>query len=269
MSDITREAAKRVAAGAVGRVDGYVVEGGDPSGLMARGNHAFIAAPADSAALLLGTAALAASRGYAHDLETSSVEAVIEGASQSLRDYGFCVIDHVVPRAEVASVAHEISDGMDATLLTAINDTARHDVSIQPLYASYVAHPAVLGVAQEALESHVRIGQWGRRNIPSDDQMPPGVRNLPLITAKLPTTDPSLKKFTQAIRRSVLTSGSCLTDCLWLPGQGWVRSAGRSGGVSARVPHGLAPRYGEGELREYTPAVPGCLYGAEYGVVHH
>lgn len=204
MSDITREAAKRVAVGAVGRVDGYIVEGGDASGLMARGNHAFHAATDEGT--LLGTAALAASRAYAHDLETSTVEAVIEGASRSLRDYGLCVIDHVVPRDHVASVAHEISDGMDATLASthapptastcrrqrsssrdttdrllvclqlAAGTAPRHDVTIQPLYASYVSHPAVLGVAQEALDSHVRIGQWGRRNIPSDDQMPAGLK---------------------------------------------------------------------------------------------
>jgi hypothetical protein len=175
MSEITREVAKHVAAGAVGRVDGYVVEGGDASGLWARGNHAFHTPRADASALL-GTSELAASRAYAHDLEVASVDAVIEGASKSLRDYGFCVIDHVVPRTVVASVAHEISDGMDAALLARPPGIAQHDVTIQPLYASYVAHPVVLGVAQEALDSHVRIGQWGRRNIPSDDQMPAAMK---------------------------------------------------------------------------------------------
>ncbi len=42
MGDIAQRAAKRVAKAAVGRVDGYIVEGGDPTGLMARGNHSFV-----------------------------------------------------------------------------------------------------------------------------------------------------------------------------------------------------------------------------------
>ena len=134
--------------------------------------------PAVDPDALLGTAELAATRAYAHDLETSTVEAVIQGASRSLREYGFCVIDHVIPREQVAAVSHEISDGMDEKLLATENSSGpqRHDIVLQPLYSSYVAHPAVLGVAQEALDAHVRIGHWGRRNIPSDDQMPPGER---------------------------------------------------------------------------------------------
>eukprot|EP01043_Picozoa_sp_COSAG02_P071158 COSAG02_NODE_12893_length_1476_cov_1.159768_2_plen_77_part_00 len=41
-SGIAQHAAQRVAKAAVGRVDGYTVEGGDPAGLMARGNHSFV-----------------------------------------------------------------------------------------------------------------------------------------------------------------------------------------------------------------------------------
>ena len=178
---VAKLAAERAAKAAVGRVDGYTVEGGDAAGLMARGNHSFVE-PVNPE-LLMGTAELAATRAYAHCLEQSSLEAVIEGASTSLREYGFCVIDHVIPREHVLAVAHEISDGMDSQLLAAAAaqppqqpHAPRHDVLLQPRYASYVAHPAVLGVAQEALDAHVRIGQWGRRNIPSDDQMPEGER---------------------------------------------------------------------------------------------
>jgi hypothetical protein len=144
----------------------------------AQSSHSPEQVPAVDSDALLGTAELAATRAYAHDLETSTVEAVIQGASTSLREYGFCVIDHVIPRAQVAAVSHEISDGMDEKLLVTGYSGApqRHDILLQPLYSSHVAHPAVLGVAQEALDAHVRIGQWGRRNIPSDDQMPPGER---------------------------------------------------------------------------------------------
>eukprot|EP01050_Picozoa_sp_SAG11_P027661 SAG11_NODE_7095_length_1194_cov_1.577169_1_plen_287_part_01 len=174
MSDVAKIAAERVARDAVDRVDSYTVEGGDAAGLLARGNHAYTA-PVEPAELL-GTAALETSRAYAHDLETTSVEDVIQGAARSLREYGFCVLDHVVPRCHVKAVAHEISDGMDTLLAASAAARPRHDALLQPLYCEHVAHPAVLGVAQEALDAHVRIGQWGRRNIPSDDQMLRGQR---------------------------------------------------------------------------------------------
>ena len=167
------------------RVDGYVVAGGDPAGLMARGNHAFPAVepgqPADGAAPLLGSAELTATRAYAFDCEASSVDEVIAGAARALQLYGFAVLDHVVPRAEVAAVAHEISDGMDAALAAAPPPQrvgaggvaqSRHDVVLQPLYQRHVCHPAVVGLARTALDAHVRLAQWSRRNIPSDAQMP-------------------------------------------------------------------------------------------------
>jgi hypothetical protein len=60
----------------------------------------------------LSTEELIATREYARDVETHSLEELIEGCVASLRLYGFCVVDHVVPRDMVDAVRHELSEGM-------------------------------------------------------------------------------------------------------------------------------------------------------------
>ena len=90
-----------------------------------------------------------------------------------------------MPRDAVAAVRHEISDGMEAAL-AALPEAdrqrpgpggsmkPRHDIVLQPLFQQYVCHPAMVGLAQTMLDAHVRIAQSGRRNIPSDAQVPDG-----------------------------------------------------------------------------------------------
>jgi hypothetical protein len=59
----------------------------------------------------LSTAELVASRAYARDCERHGTEEVIAGCSESIRRYGFCVVDHVVPRDVVPAMYDELSTG--------------------------------------------------------------------------------------------------------------------------------------------------------------
>ena len=70
--------------------------------------------PADPAAL--STAELQATRAYAWDVEVNSVEEIIAGCSDSLRRYGFCCVDHVVPRDQVDAIYHELGAGQQEKL---------------------------------------------------------------------------------------------------------------------------------------------------------
>ena len=44
--------------------------------------------------------------------------------------------------------------------------------TLQPLFSEYVCHPAIVGIAQTILDSHVRIANGAQRNLNSDDQAP-------------------------------------------------------------------------------------------------
>ena len=132
----------------------------------------------------LSTEELIATREYARDVETQSLEEVIEGCVANLRLYGFCVVDHVVPREQVDAVRYELSDGMpkpgertqEQRFRLGPNGSAQSESELihQPLYCQSLCHPAVVGIAQTMLDAHVRIAQHGRRNVGSDDQMENG-----------------------------------------------------------------------------------------------
>ena len=141
--------------------------------------------PPDEAAL--STEQLKATRAYARDLEVHSVEEVIAGCSDSLRRYGFCVVDHVVPRDMVDAVCHELSEGQQAKIAAMSPEEMQRPgpdgrprpmaflgPTLQPLYSQYVCHPAVVGIAQTILDNHVRIAHSAGRNVPSDDQAADG-----------------------------------------------------------------------------------------------
>ena len=142
--------------------------------------------PADPAAL--STPELVASRAYARNLEIDSVAEVIAGCSDSLRRYGFCVVDHVVPRDQVDAVYHELSDEQEAKLAALTPEEKQRpgpdgkprgmaflSPTLQPLFSAHVCHPAVVGIAQTVLDNHVRIAQSAQRNVASDDQAGDGV----------------------------------------------------------------------------------------------
>lgn len=139
--------------------------------------------PADPTALT--TEELKATRCYARDCEVHSVEEIIAGCSDSIRRYGFACIDHVVPREMVAAVYHELGEGMQEKLAAMTKEERQRPgpegtpkgmayltPTLQPLFSQYVCHPAVVGIAQTILDSHVRIANSAQRNINSDDQAP-------------------------------------------------------------------------------------------------
>ena len=54
----------------------------------------------------LTTEQLVATRAYARSAETDSVDDIVRDCSELIRRYGFCVVDHVVPREEVEVFSH-------------------------------------------------------------------------------------------------------------------------------------------------------------------
>ena len=164
--------------------------------------------PADEAAL--STEELKATREYARDVETDSLEEVISACSENVRRYGvrarsisaplphcaltrgaasplpaaqpltsvnvrvaqFCVVDHVVPREDVAAAHWELSD--DGGLAELQPD--KSEITVQPTFAKALCHPAVVGIAKTLLDADCRIANVGHRNVASDDQAPVGER---------------------------------------------------------------------------------------------
>ena len=134
----------------------------------------------------LSTDQLVSTRAYSRDLETDTVDEIIEGCTESLQRYGFCVIDHVIPRDRVAAVRYELSIGTEEKLAAlspdeqqrpGLNGSTRpvNQLVLQPLFAQYVCQPAVVGVARTMLDSHVQITATGTRNF-LDGFGPAGLR---------------------------------------------------------------------------------------------
>ena len=137
---------------------------------------------------------LQSTREYARSCAELPVEEVIAGCLESLETFGFCVIDHVIPEPELTAVVDEI-----VTVTPAIQDERRDylqrsaevrkrqaelhergevvtpeavgyeprrcEIHHLPVFAPYLAHPAVIGVARGALDPHVRIAQFGPRHV--------------------------------------------------------------------------------------------------------
>ena len=139
-----------------------------------------VAAHSCEAALAAG-AALAASRAYARSVHDHSHAEVAEGCARSLREYGFAVIDHVVPHDRVGAVRDEVEHATGAIAtntrtrelvregrgLTAQNDPC-NAVLFVPQLAEYLAHPAVTGTARDVLDEHIRLAQFNTRPLPAD-----------------------------------------------------------------------------------------------------
>eukprot|EP01052_Picozoa_sp_SAG31_P035849 SAG31_NODE_4383_length_3284_cov_1.151962_1_plen_423_part_00 len=121
--------------------------------------------PADANALT--TDQLVASRAYARDLEFHDLEDVIAGCSLSIRRYGFCCVDHVIPRSELSQVKWELHDGYEQQVATMGGQRPRNEIVLQPSFARHLCHPAIVGIAQTMLDAHVRIATVGHRNLPS------------------------------------------------------------------------------------------------------
>ena len=54
------------------------------------------------------SAELARTRGYAFDAAALPTEQVVSGCAESIRRYGFTVIDHAIPAGQVAAVRDEV-----------------------------------------------------------------------------------------------------------------------------------------------------------------
>ena len=154
---------------------------------------------------------LSQSRGYAFDADA---QAAVEGASEALARYGFCVIDNVIDADEVAAIRAEV-DRAESTIarnMAAIRDwLAQHpgctesvaatktvleaapaDVELRPVrrvglppkppndiiwlprYARHLAHPTLVGVAKRVLDDHLKIAQLHLRPIAAGDGDTPG-----------------------------------------------------------------------------------------------
>jgi ectoine hydroxylase-related dioxygenase (phytanoyl-CoA dioxygenase family) len=154
------------------------------------------------------TTELAQSRAYAFDPTTRPVEEVVEGCTNSLSRYGFCVIENVIPTYEVPAICQEIleaqakvgrnirairelvdSEGLnDQELLASDKVSLRpvrrvgrppkppNDIVWMPKYARHLANPVVTAVARQVLDDHLRIAQLHPRIIAasSSDGTPGG-----------------------------------------------------------------------------------------------
>ena len=147
---------------------------------------------ADSEAV---SAELARTRGYAFDAASLPQEQVVGGCAESIRRYGFTVIDHVIPSTQVAAVRDEVvaaqpiieanvaavrelkSGNIDAeTPPVELRPVRRaghppkppNDLVRMPLYAQHLAAPVVTALARRVLDDHLRIAQLHLRIIEAD-----------------------------------------------------------------------------------------------------
>ena len=154
---------------------------------------------------------LSRTRGYAFGAAESGA---VEGASDALARYGFCVIDNVIPQDDVPAIRDEV-DRAETTIarnMAAIRDwLAKHQGSTEsitatkaaleaapanielrpvrrvglppkppndivwlPRYARHLAHPTLVGIARRVLDDHLKIAQLHLRPIAAGDGDTPG-----------------------------------------------------------------------------------------------
>ena len=140
------------------------------------------------------SAELARTRGYAFGAASLPLDQVVSGGAESLRRYGFTVIDHVIPSDQVAAVRDEvlaaqpIIDGNIAAIEERISKIGPETPSVElrpvrraghppkppsdivwmPRYAQHLANPAVTALARRVLDDHLRIAQLHLRVIEAD-----------------------------------------------------------------------------------------------------
>ena len=141
------------------------------------------------------SAELARTRGYAFDAAVLPLKQVVSGCAESIRRYGFAVIDRVIPSAQVAAVRDEVvaaqpiieanvaavrelkSGNIDAkTPPVELRPVRRaghppkppNDLVRMPLYAQHLAAPVVTALARHVLDDHLRIAQLHLRIIEAD-----------------------------------------------------------------------------------------------------
>eukprot|EP01051_Picozoa_sp_SAG22_P021350 SAG22_NODE_4681_length_1193_cov_1.047532_2_plen_182_part_01 len=126
----------------------------------------------------LEVASLMAARAYAVDAG-SRVEDAVAAGCESLRRFGFCVLDNIIPRgSELAAVRRECVEQtprierMRARSWQRRQDTGGvaqagnvPELLFLPRFAAHLGHPAVTGVARVMLDEHVRIAQAHIRHL--------------------------------------------------------------------------------------------------------
>ena len=152
------------------------------------------------------TADLVATRAYAFSARSLPTDDVVSGCADALDRFGFCVIDDVIPGADVAAIREEveraevsIAGNMQAIRAvldaageqsdaSALLETAAdagdlelrpvrrrgygpkppNDIVWMPAYARHLAHPVVTAVARRVLDDHLKIAQLHLRPIAAD-----------------------------------------------------------------------------------------------------
>jgi len=140
------------------------------------------------------SAELARTRGYAFDAASLPLDQVVSGCADSIRRYGFTVIDHVIPPEQVAAVREEvlaaqpIIDGNIAAIEERISKIGPETSSVElrkvrraghppkppsdivwmPRYARHLANSVVTALARRVLDDHLRIAQLHLRVIEAD-----------------------------------------------------------------------------------------------------
>ena len=140
------------------------------------------------------SADLARSRAYAFDAHAPLAQ-VVAGCAGALARYGFTVLDHVIPPAQVAAVRDEVvaAESIIERNLAAIRELQEgrtpgagckvelrpvrrvghppkppNDLVWMPRYAGHLADPVVTAVARRVLDDHLRIAQLNLRIIDAD-----------------------------------------------------------------------------------------------------
>ena len=141
------------------------------------------------------SAELARTRGYAFDAASLPEAQVVSGCVESIRRYGFTVMDHVIPAGQVAEVRDEViaaertiqrnigairelQSGKTGAEVPSVElrpvRRAGHppkppnDIVWLPRYARHLANPAVTALARRILDDHLRIAQLHLRIIEAD-----------------------------------------------------------------------------------------------------
>ena len=147
------------------------------------------------------TAELANTRAYALDA-TQPVDEVVAGCADALGNYGFCVIDNLIPASQVDEIRDEVivarststrntqaisdlvASGLNGEELVSqaaanaveLRPVRRvghppkppNDIVWMPLYAQHLANPVITAVARHVLDDHLRIAQLHPRVIDAD-----------------------------------------------------------------------------------------------------
>ena len=107
-------------------------------------------------------AALAASRDYARSVRDHGEADAVRGCATALAKYGFCVLEHVIPKADIPRVRTEIVEATEHGMHSS------SPVLDLPHLGEFLGAPAVTGVVRECLDEHIRIAQINTRPVRAD-----------------------------------------------------------------------------------------------------